>query len=188
MIDPSTALQLLLSTYQLKRTPRTGWGARGVPNAESVADHSFGVTFISLLLGEMVEHPVDKAKLLTTALLHDLPESVIGDLPTPIMTYFPSGTKRKAEINALDALLRQLPCAERWQSWWQEFEDGTSVEGQIVRDADRLDMLIQAHIYERTTGNCWLEEFWPSSGDSPFQFPATQMLYEELEALHQQFV
>ena len=188
MIDASTALQLLLSTHQLKRTPRTGWVVRGVPDAESVADHSFGVTFISLILGEMMEQPVDKAKLLTTALLHDLPESVIGDLSTPAMAYFPSGAKRKAETNALDALLFKLPSAECWQSWWQEFEEGTSIEGQIVRDADRLDMLIQAHIYEQTTGNCWLEEFWPSSDDSPFQFSATQVLYEELKVLRQQSI
>ncbi|MCP4536555.1 MAG: HD family hydrolase [Chloroflexi bacterium] len=180
------ALRLFLSTHQLKRTPRTGWMMRGVPDVESVADHSFGVAFISLVLGEMMEQSVDKAKLLTTALLHDLPESVIGDLATPTKTYLPSGAKRKAETGALDALLHKLPCAECWQSWWQEFEEGTSIEGQIVREADRLDMLIQAYIYEQTTGNRWLEEFWPSSEDSPFQFPATQMLYEELKALRQQ--
>ena len=185
-MDASAALQLLLDTHRLKRTPRTGWVMRGVPDAESVADHSFGVTFISLILGEMVEQPLDKAKLLTIALLHDLPESIIGDLPTPAAAHFPPGAKRKAEMDALDALLHRLPCAERWRSWWQEFEEGTSIEGQIVRDADRLDMLIQAHIYEQTTGNHWLEEFWPSPEDSIFKLSATQMLYKELKARRQQ--
>jgi putative hydrolase of HD superfamily len=188
MIDANTALQLLLGTQQLKRTPRTGWAVRGVPDAESVADHSFGVTFISLILGEMIEQPLDKAKLLTIALLHDLPESIIGDLLSPAMVYFPPDAKREAETNALDALLCELPCAERWQSWWQEFEEETSIEGQIVRDADKLDMLIQAHIYEQTTGNRWLKEFWPSSENSPFKLSAAQMLYEELKILHRQSI
>ncbi len=188
MIDANTALQLLLGAQQLKRTPRTGWVTRGVPDAESVADHSFGVAFISLLLGEMTQQPLDKVKLLTMALLHDLPESVIGDLPTPTTAHFPPGAKRKAETNVLNELLGELPLpnAERWCSWWQEFEEGTSIEGQIVRDADRLDMLIQAHVYEQTTGNQWLEEFWPSLEDRPFKFPAARMLYKELKALHQQ--
>jgi putative hydrolase of HD superfamily len=179
-MDASSALQLLLNAQRLKCIPRTGWVMRGVPNAESVADHSFGVSLISLVLAEMIEQPLDQAKLLTIALLHDLPESVLSDLPTPAAVYFPTDAKRNAEKKVLDRLLRQLPSAERWQSWWREFEEGTSIEGQIVRDADRLDMLIQAHVYEQTTGNRWLEEFWLSSADLPFEFPATQMLYEEL--------
>ena len=186
MIDASTALQLLLDTHRLKRTPRTGWVMRGVPDAESIADHSFGVALISLILGEMVEQPLDKEKLLTIALLHDLPESIVGDLSTPAAVHFPPGAKRKAETDALNVLLRGLPYAERWHSWWQEFEEGTSIEGQIVRDADRLDMLIQAHIYEETTGNRWLREFWPPPGNMPFQLSSTQMLYEELKTLRQQ--
>ena len=184
-MDASIALQLLLDAHRLKRIPRAGWVMRGVADAESVADHSFGVAIISLILAETMDRPLDKAKLLTIALLHDLPESVVGDLPTPAAAHFPPGAKRKAEMEALDDLLRRLPCAEHWRAWWQEFADGTSIEGQLVRDADRLDMLIQAHVYEQTTGNRWLEEFWPPSEDSPFEFPVTQTLYEELRALRQ---
>jgi len=178
-------LQLLLNAHRLKCTPRTGWVTRGVADAESVADHCFGVAFISLTLAEMVDRPIDKAKLLTIALLHDLPESVISDLPTPAAVHFPPGAKRKAEAEALNELLNGLPCAEYWHSWWQEFEDGTSIEGQLVRDADRLDMLIQAHVYEQTTGNRWLEEFWPPSEDLSFEFSAAQALYDELRVLRQ---
>jgi putative hydrolase of HD superfamily len=179
-MDASSTLQLLFNAQRLKCMPRTGWVMRGVPNAESIADHSFSVSFISLVLAEVIEQPLDKAKLLTIALLHDLPESVISDLPTPATVYLPTDAKRNAETQVLDRLLHELPYAERWQSWWQEFEEGTSIEGQIVRDADRLDMLIQAHVYEQTTGNRWLEEFRPAPEESPFKFPATQMLYEEL--------
>jgi putative hydrolase of HD superfamily len=182
-MDPNTALQLLLDAHRLKRTPRTGWALRGVADVESVADHSFGVAFTSLILAELVDQPLDKAKLLTIALLHDLPESVIGDLPTPATAYLPAGAKSQAEAGVLSALLHPLPCAEQWRAWWQEFEEGTSAEGRLVRDADRLDMLIQAHVYEETTGNRWLEEFWPSPHASPLEFGATQALYATLRAL-----
>jgi putative hydrolase of HD superfamily len=161
---------------------------RGVPEAESVADHSYGVAFIALLLAEMVPQPVDRAKLLTIALLHDLPESVVGDLPSPAMAHFPPGAKQSAEEAVLSQLLEGLPSAERWRAWWQEFEEGTSLEGQLVRDADRLDVLIQAHVYERTTGNRWLAEFWPPDGESPFTSSAAQELYEELQAIRQRTV
>nr|HID13687.1 HD domain-containing protein [Anaerolineae bacterium] len=130
--------------------------------------------------------PLDKAKLLTIALLHDLPESVVSDLPTAAAAYFPPGAKQETETEVLSELLRYLPCAEQWHAWWQEFEDGTSAEGRLVRDADRLDILIQAHVYEQTTGNRWLDEFWPRSEVSSFEFAAAQALYEELRALREQ--
>jgi len=185
-VEIDSVLDLLLRANQLKRLPRTGWVMRGVAGAESVAGHSFGVAFISLILAEMADKPLDKAKLLTIALLHDLPESVVGDLPTPAAAaYFPAGAKQKAEAAALGELLHHLPCAERWHAWWQEFADGTSAEGRLVRDADRLGMLIQAYVYEQTTGNRWLEEFWPLPGDSPFESSAAQSLYEALSALRE---
>jgi uncharacterized membrane protein (UPF0127 family) len=99
-MDPNTALQLLLDAHRLKRTPRTGWALRGVADVESVADHSFGVAFTSLILAELVDQPLNKAKLLTIALLHDLPESVIGDLPTPATAYLPAGAKSQVDSSA----------------------------------------------------------------------------------------
>ena len=184
-METDSVLQFLLHANQLKRVPRTGWVMRGVAGAESVAGHSFGVAFISLILAKMVEQPVNEAKLLTIALLHDLPESVIGDLPTPAAAYFPAGAKRKAEAGVLSELLRRLSCAGQWHAWWQEFEDGTSAEGRLVRDADRLDMLIQAHVYEQTTGNRHLAEFWAKSDTCSFESTAAQALYEELMALRE---
>ena len=185
-MDVSAALQLLFDAHSLKRIRRTGWVMRGVTDAESVADHSFGVAFISLVLAEVVDQPLDRAKLMTIALLHDLAESVIGDIPTPATVHFPPGAKRDAEMQALSDLLHDVSGVEHWHTWWQEFEDRTSVEGRLVRDADRLDMLIQAHAYEQTTGNSWLAEFWSTAHESAFEFAATQALYRELVALRQQ--
>jgi len=182
-MNPSATLQLLLNTHRLKRTPRSGWMMRGVTDAESVADHSFGVAFISLLLAEFVDQPLDKTKLLTIALLHDLPETVLSDLPSLAASHLPLDAKRQAEEEILAELLHHLPCVEQWYVWWQEFEDETSAEGRLVRDADQLDMLIQAYVYEQTTGNHWLEDFWPPSDVSPFTFDATRKLYEELITL-----
>jgi putative hydrolase of HD superfamily len=184
-VKADTVLELLLHANQLKRVPRTGWVMRGVADAESVADHSFGVAFIALIIAEMVESPIDKAKVLTIALLHDLPESVLSDIPTPAACHFPPGTKKEAEMEVLSALLcgiLSLP-NEQWRDWWQEFEDGTSAEARLVRDADRLDMFIQAYVYEQTTGNRWLEEFWSSPESASFEFAAARALYEKLKAL-----
>jgi putative hydrolase of HD superfamily len=184
-LETDSVLELLLHANQLKRVPRTGWVMRGVADAESVADHSFGVAFISLIVAEMLDQTLDRTKLLTIALLHDLPESALGDIPAPAMRHFPPGAKREAEMEVLSALLRgvsNLP-REQWRVWQQEFEDGTSAEARLVRDADRLDMFIQAYVYEQTTGNRWLEEFWSSPAAASFEFAAARALYETLKAL-----
>ncbi len=47
-------LTLLDRANDLKRLPRMGWLLAGVAPAESVAEHSFGVAFLSLLLVDAI--------------------------------------------------------------------------------------------------------------------------------------
>jgi putative hydrolase of HD superfamily len=138
------------------------------------------VAFIALVLAHVTERPVDVAKLLAIALLHDLPEAVLGDIPSPASGFLLPNAKRTAEVGVLTALLKELPGLEHWQVWWREFEERTSVEGRLVRDADRLDMLIQAYVYEQTTGNRWLEEFWTDAAESAFELEVSRSLFGAL--------
>ena len=52
-MDVTAVLNTFLHGNQLKRTARTGWAQRGVPNAENVAAHSFGVVFVALVLAQV---------------------------------------------------------------------------------------------------------------------------------------
>jgi len=175
-------LELLLQANRLKVTPRGGWAVRGLTDVESVADHSFGVVFVTLILAELIQEPVDREKALTIALLHDLPESAITDIPAPALRYFPAGAKHQAELNAMTEILDDLAFGERLQAWWQEFEQRSSVEGRLVRDADRLELLLQAHVYEHTSANQYLQEFWTGQEAKPFEFEITRQLFQTLRA------
>jgi putative hydrolase of HD superfamily len=179
-VKADSVLDLLLQANQLKVVPRTGWLMRGLVDAESVSDHTFGVAFVALVLAHLSEQSIDVAKLLTIALLHDLPEAVIGDIPSPALSHSLSMAKRTAEEEVLDGLLRELPWIEQWQLWWREFEERSSMEGKLVRDADRLDLLIQAHVYELTTGNRLLEEFWTGTTAATFEFEISRSLFDAL--------
>ena len=175
-------LDLLLQANRLKVTPRGGWAIHGLTDVESVADHSFGIVFVALALAELVQEPVNREKVLTMALIHDLPESAITDIPAPAQRYFPAGAKRQAELNAMAEMLDGFSCGERLQAWWREFEEGSSVEGRLVRDADRLELLLQAYVYERSRANQYLDEFWTGQDRKPFEFQAAQNLFQALKA------
>jgi len=179
-VNADRLLDLLLDGNQLKRVTRTGWVMRGVSDAESVSDHTFGVAFIALTLANFVEEDVDTAKVLTLALIHDLPEAILSDIPSPAGRHLPSGAKGEAEEGAIKALLEGLPRVENWCSWWHEYRDQTTAEGRLVHDADRLDLLVQALVYEKTTGNCWLDEFWRETTPDAFAFEVSRRVFEAL--------
>ena len=70
-------LRFLIIANRLKAVPRLGWALRGVATPESVAEHTIGVGFVALALAEEIAEPVDRGKLLTIALIHDLAEAVL---------------------------------------------------------------------------------------------------------------
>jgi putative hydrolase of HD superfamily len=87
----TAALRSLLdSANDLKRLPRTGWLLAGIRQPESVADHAYATTLLAMLLADAInadyaiaglEEPLDVARVLRIALLHDLAESQLTDLP-----------------------------------------------------------------------------------------------------------
>lgn len=172
----TAVIELLLGANQLKRTARTGWVQRGVPNAENVAAHSYGVVFTALLLAELIAEPLDVAKLLTMATLHDLPEALTTDIPTPAWRYLPDGVKTAVERQAMHTLLDKAPVSEKWLPIWEELHQGQSTEARLVHDADKLEMYLQALIYQEQTGNQHLREFW--AVPHTFYFPASQAIYD----------
>ncbi len=145
-----------------KHLKRAGWTFRGVGDAESLAGHSYGVILWSLWLARRhrtlhPDIPLDEGKVLLMASVHDLPESLTGDL-TPWQRELLFGKDGKkgvieSERRFWDKLLRggvetEL-FAEMFEAW-REYREGSSPEARIVKRADALDCVIQALFYRRT--------------------------------------
>ena len=77
-----TSLDTLLTLYRLKDETRTGWEIRGVVDPESVADHSWATALLCLLYAE--EAGVNRDHAVAMALVHDLAESITGDVATRV--------------------------------------------------------------------------------------------------------
>lgn len=147
-VDTDGLIDFIIEAGRLKRLPRTGWVESGVPDPESVADHSFRVALISLVLADA--KGLDSLKAVRMALLHDLAEAETGDL-TPVQKGVDPEAIKRAEDQAMGRLLDKLPEAIRgaYRAAWREFSEASTEEACLVRDADKLEMLMQASEYQR---------------------------------------
>jgi putative hydrolase of HD superfamily len=186
-MDNDQLVELFLEAATLKRMPRTGWGMRGVAHVESVADHSFGVALMALSLADVINAAdggdtlLDLEAVLIMAVLHDLAEVRLTDLPASAVRLFPGEVKSQAEGEAVAALLAPLPQGGRLQALWQSFEDQDSPEGRLVRDADKLEMMVQCLRYEQA-GSRGLQEFWDAMDRRAWHYPLCAQLYGQLRA------
>ena len=176
-----TLLDLFLEVQRLDRIPRAGYVLRGVDQPESVTEHTWHVLFLVWALGPRIEG-IDVGRAVEIALLHDLAELRIGDLPLTCSHYFPAGAKNGAEAAALADILAPLP--ERALRLYDEYQRGGSPEARLVKACDKLQLMIKVTVYE-SWGTGALAEFWDHPANFPDGgFPLVRELFEELRARH----
>ena len=133
---------------QLKQLYRQGWLHKGISleNCESVAEHSFGVALLALVLADEYSVELDTAKVIRMALIHDLGEIYAGDF-TPADN-IDKKDKYTLEKKSVAKVLEKLPNGFKWIALWEELEIGESAESQFVKQLDKLEMALQASVYE----------------------------------------
>ncbi len=172
----------------LKKIRRTGWQLRGIRDCESLADHCFGVVLLTHLLSPMFAD-IDKTRAVSLAIVHELGECRVGDIPFTALSYFPE--KSEIEIRAVSDILQPLDESISSENirLFKEFEDGKTREARFVRAVDKLEMLITASEYEKT-GYSGLTDFW--NNDSTFkcldEFPRLADYARHLKELRPQRV
>jgi 5'-deoxynucleotidase YfbR-like HD superfamily hydrolase len=137
------AADYLYEIGMLKNLPRAGWKRIGMPLPESVAEHSFRVGMIGMLLA--VLDGADVGHTAALALMHDTPETRTGDITAverAHVTPEDAGAVARQQTAALPA-----EAAKTFQSLVAEYEAKTTLEARLARDADKLESLIQALEY-----------------------------------------
>jgi putative hydrolase of HD superfamily len=121
----------------------------GLP-AESVADHTFRVSVLAMIITDIVREEgiaVDTETVLRMSLIHDLPEALIGDMDRGATDIVGEDLKLEFENKALTKILDYLPkgLQESYGKIWKEHAAGITRESKIVKAADKLETIIQAH-------------------------------------------
>lgn len=159
----ASRLDLFSELQALDRVPRMGYLLRGVANPESVAEHAFHVAFLVWALASEVPG-LDSSRAVELALLHDIGEARLGDLPRTAGQYLPPGAKHDGERAAFAELT--APLGARSTALFDEYLAGTSAEARFVRACDKLQLMIKVAVYERQ-GSSGLGEFWGNSENFP---------------------
>ncbi|XP_042378157.1 5'-deoxynucleotidase HDDC2-like isoform X1 [Zingiber officinale] len=157
----SSAIDFLSLCHRLKTTERTGWVQRGVRKPESVADHMYRMGIMSLVFEDIPG--INRDRCVKMALVHDIAEAIVGDI-TP-SDGVPKLEKSRREREALDYMCKVLGGGSRAKEigeLWMEYEDNSSPEAKLVKDFDKVEMILQALEYEDEQG-IDLEEFFEST-------------------------
>jgi len=160
--DSRSLLQFFLLAGRLKGEKRRGWMKKlGMEHPESVADHSFRTAVMAMFVSDA--RGLDTGRAVRLALLHDLPEALVGDA----MPEERSGRRKtELETKAMDEILSELPAASRalYRDAWHDFVDGRSEESRLVRELDKLEMALQAREYANESGDpSKAKEFWKTA-------------------------
>ncbi len=126
-------LELLFEIGCLRFIQRS-WKRFLNPDFENLAEHHFRVAWIALILAKM-EKVKNIEKVLLMALAHDIAESRTGDVDYLQRQY----VERREDIGLQDMVAKTLLEKDLTQLM-EEYEERTSIEAKIVKDADNLDV------------------------------------------------
>ena len=148
-----TILDFLALSEGLKRELRHSWLSDG--RQESVAEHSWQMALMAMLIQPHLEEPVDLGRTLEMIVVHDLVEALVGDVP-----YFETGErkllKRQKEADAIEDIHERLgsPVGDRVRSLFFEFEERETPEARFAGALDNLEVQIQHNLADFST---WTE-------------------------------
>jgi putative hydrolases of HD superfamily len=148
-------LQLVHAAERLKFTLRHGWTSNG--RQESVADHSWRLSLMVILCYPYLDAEIDLEKTLQMAILHDLPEIIVGDIPffEALEGSLEKQQKYTLENEAMKDICSRLEREEelRLFSLWKEYQSGESREARFLRALDKIEAQIQQNEADISTWN-----------------------------------
>lgn len=141
-------LKVFLTLQWAKELPRQGFIALGFKRneADSVAAHSWATAMLAYLLATELKRQgvkVDVDRTVKMALLHDMAETIVGDVHTHVKK-MAGGAFREIERLGLLALVKDLPSKDEIVELMTDYEKRESFEARIVKACDNLDALAQA--------------------------------------------
>ncbi|WWO99717.1 MAG: HD domain-containing protein [Candidatus Dasytiphilus stammeri] len=135
-------LQFIREAEKLKDTLRSSYTSKG--RKESTAEHSWRLCLLAMTFEDQLPS-LDFAKVLKLCVIHDLGEAIHGDIPAPAIKPVNLIIKKTQEHNDLLQLMASLneDNRKKFLQLWEEYEESSSVEAQVVKAFDKIETLLQ---------------------------------------------
>ncbi|GIP61470.1 haloacid dehalogenase [Virgibacillus pantothenticus] len=137
--------QIIRLGENLKTELRHSWLSNG--RRESVAEHTWRMTLMAVLLQPYLKTNLDMDKLLKMVIIHDLVEAEARDIPVfEIMNDVVAMKQKQAnELRAMSNIKNILPeeLGEDLYRIWIEFEAKETYEAKVANALDKLEVQIQ---------------------------------------------
>ncbi len=144
-MDIKKTVNFIFELGQLKRQKHSGWWLAGVKDPDTVAEHALRAAQIGYILAVM-EGDVNPEKVACMLVVHDNAEVRNGDQNKLSARYYSNTeAEQSAFSEQLDGVGEVLK--EKWQTYFDEYENRTTREGIIAKDADWLETAFQAKEY-----------------------------------------
>jgi putative hydrolases of HD superfamily len=113
------------------------------------------MSILTMLAPPSLSSKINIPRCTKMALIHDMAESLVGDL-TPV-DGVPKVEKNRREAATMDYICENLLgkvhggfAGKDIREIWQEYEDGETLESQFVHDVDKVELILQMVEYERS--------------------------------------
>ena len=132
---------------KLKNVIRTGWKDWNVQKerVESIAEHVFGVQMLAIAMKSEYQYDIDIMKVIYMLAIHELGESVIGDLTQFQIT---KQEKEKIEHEAVHKILSKLLDGDQIEELFLEFDSRSTKEAMFAYQCDKLECDLQCKLYD----------------------------------------
>jgi putative hydrolases of HD superfamily len=138
--------EFIKASEMLKKELRHSWLSDG--RQESVAEHSWRMSLMLMLIESKIPRPFDYLRSLKMAIVHDLVEIYAGDVP--VFNFSNSerehALKKRREVDAMERIVSELnhqPISQEIKALWLEYENNETKEAQVVKALDKLEAQIQ---------------------------------------------
>lgn len=147
MTKEESVINYYVICNRLKNVIRTGWKNWNVQRKriESVAEHIFGVQMLAIAMKSEYQYDVDIMKVIFMLAVHELGETVIGDLT---QFQISKDEKEKLEHQAVNKILSGLLDGNQIEQLFLEFDAHNTKESIFAYQCDKLECDLQSKLYD----------------------------------------
>lgn len=147
MLKEERVINYYVLCNKLKNVIRTGWKDWNVKRdrIESVAEHIYGTQMLAIAMKSEYQYDIDILKVIFMLAVHELGETIIGDL-----THFQISKEEKEIIEhaAIHDILKDIIDGDYIESILLEFDEHKTKEAKFAFFCDKLECDLQCRLYD----------------------------------------